>query len=74
MLKVLLLGTPKKLFFCAGELRIHCFSGHVFFFHVLQTKMVIASGSDNNVFSRHSPRHLLPGGEPCTIYQYKYRS
>ena len=27
--------------------------------------MVIASGSDYNVFLRHSPRHLLSGGEPC---------
>ena len=30
--------------------------------------MAIASGSENNVSLRYSPRHLLPGGEPCTEY------
>ena len=39
-----------------------------FLLYVIQTKMVIASGSENIVSLRHSPRHLLPGGEPCTWY------
>ena len=65
VLKILLVNTPKK--YCAGEMRIHYFSGQVFLY-VLQTKMVIASGGENNVSLRHSPRHLLPGGEPCTLY------
>ena len=34
-------------------MRIHHFSGHVFFY-VLQTKMVIASGSENNVSLRQA--------------------
>ena len=56
----------EEVLLCAGEMRIHYFSGQVFF--VLQTKMVIASGSRNNVSLCHSPRHLLPGGEPCISY------
>ena len=56
VLKVLLLSAPKK-YFCAGKTRIRYFSGQVFFvpFYLVQEKMVIASGSENNVSLRHSP-------------------
>ena len=40
----------------------------MFFLYDVQTQMVIASGSEKNVSLRHSPRHLFPGGEPCTVY------
>ena len=59
--------------FCAGEMRIHYFSGHVFFVFITKKK-VIASGSENNVSLRHSPRHLLPGGEPCILYELGWLS
>ena len=70
VLKVLLLNTPRQYFFFV---RVKCefiiFPGK-FFLYVFQTKMVIASGSENNVSLRHSPKHLLPGGEPCKKYIY----
>ena len=70
VLKVLQLSTPKKYFFVRVKCELLIFPG-MFFLYGLQTKMVIASGSENNVSSRHSPRHLLPGGEPC-FYMYIY--
>ena len=64
---LLLLSTPKKYFFVRVKCEFIIFPGK-FFWYVLQTKMVIPSGSKNNVSLRHSPRHLLPGGEPCILY------
>lgn len=39
-----------------------------FFVDDVQTKKVIASGSESNVSLRHSARHLVSGGEPCNRY------
>ena len=63
VLKLLLLSKPKKY-----SVRVICefiiFPGKFFLYRV-QTEKVIAAGSENSVSLRHSPRHLLPGGEPC---------
>ena len=42
-----------------------------FCLYVLQTNLAIAPGSENNVFLRHSSRHLLAGGAPCSGYYSK---
>ena len=53
--KILLLSTPKQYFFVRVKCKFIIFPGK-FFLYVLQTKMAIASGSENNVSLRHSPR------------------
>ena len=65
VVKILLSSAPKK--YCAGKMRIHYFPGK-FFSYEIQTKMVIASGSENKMSSRHSLGDLFPGGEPCIYY------
>ena len=67
---LLLLSTTNKYFFVRVKCEFITFPGKFFLYVLLQTKMVIASGSENNVSLRHSPRHLLPGGEPCIYYGY----
>ena len=65
VLEVLLLSTPKKYFFVRVKCDFIIFAGKFFLYVLLQTKIVIAPGGENNVSLRHSPRHLLPGGEAC---------
>ena len=46
--KSIVIEYTQEILFCAGETRFNYFSGQVFLY-VLQTKMIIASGSENNV-------------------------
>ena len=64
--------TPKKYIFVRVKCEFIIFLGKIFLY-VIQTKMVIASGSENNVSLRHSPRHLLPGEKPCILHKIEKR-